>query len=75
MDKEEWDRTLPKASKLLYEKTLAMGGKITAEHGIGLTRKKYLKMDYTERQIDLLRGIKKTFDPKGILNPGKIFDA
>ena len=75
MDKEEWDRTLPSASKLLYEKTLAMGGKITAEHGIGLTRKKYLKMDYTERQIDLLRGIKKTFDPKGILNPGKIFDA
>jgi len=74
MDKEEWDRTLPLASKSLYEATLASGGKITAEHGIGLTRKKYLSMDYTERQIDLLRGIKKTFDPKGILNPGKIFD-
>jgi glycolate oxidase len=74
MDKEEWARTLPKASKALYQATLAMGGKITAEHGIGLTRKRYLKMDYTETQIDLLRGIKKTFDPKGILNPGKIFD-
>jgi glycolate oxidase len=74
MDKEEWDRVLPLASKSLYEKTLASGGKITAEHGIGLTRKKYLSMDYTVRQIDLLRGIKRTFDPKGILNPGKIFD-
>jgi len=74
MDNEEWARTLPKASKALYQATLAMGGKITAEHGIGLTRKRYLKMDYTETQIDLLRGIKKTFDPKGILNPGKIFD-
>jgi glycolate oxidase len=74
MEKEEWDRVLPLASKSLYEKTLAAGGKITAEHGIGLTRKKYLSLDYTERQIDLLRGIKKTFDPKGILNPGKIFD-
>ena len=51
-----------------------MGGKITAEHGIGLTRKNYLSMDYTETQIELLRGIKKTFDPKGILNPGKVFD-
>jgi glycolate oxidase len=74
MDKEEWGRVLPKASKTLYQKTLGMGGKITAEHGIGLTRKQYLRMDYTETQVDLLRGIKKTFDPKGILNPGKIFD-
>jgi glycolate oxidase len=74
MDKEEWDRVLPAASESLYRKTLEMGGKITAEHGIGLTRKKYLRMDYSETQVELLRGIKKTFDPKGILNPGKIFD-
>jgi glycolate oxidase len=74
MEKEEWDRTLPKASNALYKATLEMGGKITAEHGIGLTRKKYLPLDYSETQINLLRGIKKTFDPKGILNPGKIFD-
>jgi glycolate oxidase len=74
MDKEEWERCLPMACKALYQETLAMGGKITAEHGIGLTRKKYLSMDHTERQIGLLKGIKRTFDPKGILNPGKIFD-
>jgi len=75
MEREEWDRMLPQASNALYKAALEMGGKITAEHGIGLTRKKYLSMDYTETQIDLLRGIKKTFDPKGILNPGKIFDT
>jgi glycolate oxidase len=74
MDKEEWARTLPKASRSLYQATLDLGGKITAEHGIGLTRKGYLSMDWTETQIEILRGVKKTFDPKGILNPGKIFD-
>jgi glycolate oxidase len=74
MEKEEWEDVLPKASTSLYRKTLEMGGKITAEHGIGLTRKKYLGMDYTPTQVELLRGIKRAFDPKGILNPGKIFD-
>ena len=51
-----------------------MGGKITAEHGIGLTRKPFLSLDLNETQIGLLKGIKRVFDPKGILNPGKIFD-
>ena len=74
MEKEEWAKVLPKASMSLYRATLDMGGKISAEHGIGVTRKGYLRMDYTETQIELLRGVKKSFDPHGILNPGKIFD-
>ncbi len=74
MGEAEWKRVLPEASGSLYRSTLEMGGKITAEHGIGLSRKRYLSLDYTETQIDLLRGIKRVFDPKGILNPGKIFD-
>jgi glycolate oxidase len=74
MEKEEWARTIPPATGALYRSVLDMGGKITAEHGIGLTRKPFLSMDLTETQINLLRGIKKTFDPQGILNPGKIFD-
>ena len=74
MEKEEWARTLPKASEALYRAVLEMGGKITAEHGIGLTRKPFLSLDLNETQIGLLKGIKKVFDPKGILNPGKIFD-
>jgi glycolate oxidase len=74
MEKEDWGREIKTATRSLYRSTLGMGGKITAEHGIGLTRKPYLSLDLTEVQIDLLRGIKKVFDPEGILNPGKIFD-
>ncbi len=74
MDKEEWTRAIPGATEALYRSVLEMDGKITAEHGIGLTRKPFLSLDFTETQINLLRGIKKIFDPQGILNPGKIFD-
>jgi glycolate oxidase len=74
MGKDEWAQEIKKATHSLYRSTLEMGGKITAEHGIGLTRKPYLSLDFSETQIGLLRGIKKVFDPKGILNPGKIFD-
>jgi glycolate oxidase len=74
MEKEEWGTRIKEASRSLYGSVLEMGGRITAEHGIGLTRKPYLPMAIGEIQIGLLRGIKKSFDPKGILNPGKIFD-
>ena len=49
-------------------------GSISAEHGIGLTKKEDLKFSKDEFEIDLMRQIKKIFDPNGILNPGKIFD-
>ena len=52
---------------------LSLGGMITGEHGIGVTRRRYLSMALDETQIQLMRGIKATFDPNGILNPGKIF--
>ena len=74
MEKEEWSMTIPRATEALYRSVLEMGGKITAEHGIGLTRKPFLSLDLNETQMGLLKGIKKVFDPKGILNPGKIFD-
>ncbi|MBP1699862.1 MAG: FAD-binding protein, partial [Deltaproteobacteria bacterium] len=74
MEQEEWATKIKQATESLYRAALEMGGKITAEHGIGLTRKPYLTLDLNEAQMGLLKGIKKTFDPKGILNPGKIFD-
>lgn len=52
----------------------SLGGTITAEHGIGLIQKKFLNIVCSKAHIDILRGIKKVFDPNGILNPGKIFD-
>lgn len=49
-------------------------GSISAEHGIGLTKKKDLHFSRTKQEVDLMRQLKKLFDPKNIMNPGKIFD-
>ncbi len=69
-----WDSHIPLAERELYKETVDLGGRITAEHGIGLLRKKYLHMNIGINQIDVLRQLKRAFDPKSILNPGKIFD-
>ena len=51
-----------------------VGGSISAEHGIGLVKKDYLESTRTPAEIALMRGIRAVMDPKGILNPGKLFD-
>ena len=71
---DEWERLIDRAQRDLYKATIDLGGRITAEHGIGLLRKPFLSMNLDPCQIELLKGLKKTFDPKNILNPGKIFD-
>jgi len=58
----------------LFRDCKARGGVISGEHGIGLVKKPYLSLVLDERQIELMRGIKRVFDPHGIMNPGKIFD-
>lgn len=70
----EWDRILASVLKELYSGVRELGGTISGEHGIGHKRKKYLPLVMGTREIDILRGIKKSLDPRGILNPGKIFD-
>jgi glycolate oxidase len=57
----------------IFEAAIAMGGTITGEHGVGLAKKKYLPRLVGEPGIRVMRGIKAAFDPKGILNPGKVF--
>ncbi len=57
-----------------YEPLQAIGGSISAEHGVGLDKKKYLRLSRNDEEIALMRTLKKALDPKGILNPGKIFD-
>jgi glycolate oxidase len=74
MSDEEWDVLLPAVLKELYEAAAALGGTISGEHGIGSKRKDFLPSVMPEAQIALLRAIKAALDPKGILNPGKIFD-
>ena len=70
---ERWLTIVPAVTEEMYHLALSLGGTITGEHGIGATRRRYLAMAVGEVQIDLMRGIKNTFDPNHILNPGKIF--
>ena len=51
------------------------GGSISAEHGIGLAKKPWLLGTRSAAEIELMRGIRRVFDPKGIMNPGKVFDS
>jgi len=71
---DEWGNKIEIIERELYKSTINLGGKITAEHGVGLLRKPFLSMNLDSQQIELLKGLKKVFDPKNILNPGKIFD-
>jgi FAD/FMN-containing dehydrogenase len=59
----------------MFELVRRFGGSISAEHGIGLLKKPYLGYTRTPREIEIFRAMKRVLDPKGILNPGKIFDA
>lgn len=59
----------------LFQKVVAMGGTLSGEHGIGIDKSKFLHLIYDDQMIKLLSSLKKVFDPKGILNPGKIFPA
>ena len=71
---ERWQSLVPIVlDEAIYGLTLSLGGMITGEHGIGVTRRRYLPMAMDEEQIEVMRGIKNAFDPNGILNPGKIF--
>jgi glycolate oxidase len=63
-----------KAVHDIFSTALELGGAISGEHGIGLEKKQFLKQAMPPEAIDLLRGIKKVFDPSGILNPGKIWE-
>lgn len=70
----EWEDRIDRTQRELYQSTIDLGGKITAEHGIGILRKPFLSMNLDSLQIELMKGLKKVFDPQHILNPGKIFD-
>lgn len=63
-----------KAVHEIFTAALEMGGSISGEHGIGLEKRPFLKQAMPPEAIELLRGIKKVFDPSGILNPGKIWE-
>ena len=57
----------------MFKKVVKLGGTISGEHGIGIVQKPYMKIAFSEKNIELMKEIKSVFDPNGILNPGKIF--
>ena len=69
---EDWQKTLSVCFDRMYAKAVELGGLVSGEHGIGYAKKDFLKRQYGETPIALMQGIKKVFDPKNILNPGKV---
>ncbi len=61
------------ATRSLFEKVIALGGTLTGEHGLGLTKRDYLPLEQSADLIAIQRALKAVFDPRGILNPDKIF--
>jgi glycolate oxidase len=68
------DPELVQGIRAMFQLVHELGGTISGEHGIGLIQKSYMDIVFNETQLQLMRGIKKTFDPNNILNAGKIFD-
>lgn len=74
LDKETWETRREALMDLMYEKAIDMQGQISGEHGIGHAKAGYLRKSVGEDTVDLMRGIKKVFDPYYILNPGKVIN-
>jgi len=73
-NKEEIKR-VHEAFHEIFDKAIEMGGTITGEHGIGLAKKDFLPRFAGDAQMRVMRELRKALDPKGILNPGKMFDC
>jgi len=74
MAKEDFFEKCQQVNKWVFEIVERYQGSVSAEHGVGMTKKAYLQYTRSEAEIAYLRGIKQVFDPNGIINPGKIFD-
>lgn len=72
LPEEKWKSTLSAVFRELYDKAREFGGQVSGEHGIGYVKQPYLVESLGDDLIELMAGIKKVFDPTGILNPGKV---
>jgi glycolate oxidase len=69
---EEWRDALAAAHEDVVMAAISLGGSISGEHGIGLTERQHMPMRHSAVAITLMRNLKAAFDPKGLLNPGKV---
>jgi glycolate oxidase len=72
LDQEIWEDKLNAVFKKMYARSEELGGLVSGEHGIGYAKKGYMFDQYCDNNIEIMRGIKQVFDPKNILNPGKV---
>jgi glycolate oxidase len=73
ISEEDWENKIPEGIGEIFKLTVNLGGTLSGEHGIGIAKRPYMALAMSEVNLNLMRGIKKVFDPNGILNPGKIF--
>jgi glycolate oxidase len=69
----DWSTKVVEGIGEIFKLTISLGGTLSGEHGIGIAKRPYMPIAMKEMNLELMRGIKKVFDPNGILNPGKIF--
>jgi glycolate oxidase len=74
-NRDAWLKKLDVAIEELIELSLGLGGTISGEHGVGYAKKKYLVRKVGDTQLNLMKVIKRGFDPQNILNPGKVIDV
>lgn len=74
LDKDTFYQQCHEVSQEVFELIRDFGGSVSAEHGIGLIKKDFLGYTRSAEEIALMRQVKQVFDPRGIMNPGKIFD-
>ena len=70
-DPERWEKA-QEAVREVFAITVELGGTLSGEHGVGITKAPYLSMELSPQVMELFRGIKRAFDPKNLLNPGKM---
>ncbi|MBX3553269.1 MAG: hydroxyacid dehydrogenase, partial [Pseudolabrys sp.] len=72
MDKEAWLARWHDVNKVVFDIVLSLNGSISAEHGVGVMKRDLLPSIKDKTAIEVMRAIKRTLDPNGILNPGKV---
>ncbi|AWH85295.1 FAD-binding oxidoreductase [Flavobacterium album] len=72
MTDENWKTEVPKGIREIFELTVSLKGTLSGEHGIGYVQKSYMDIAFTNGHLQLMKGIKRLFDPNNILNPGKV---
>jgi len=72
-DVKEMDLPVHKLVSQILDEVVSIGGTITSEHGVGDTKAEFIELELAPHEIEIMRDLKKMFDPKDIMNPGKIF--